>query len=203
MINTHIVIPLQKKKQSPCQETRSMVKLNRKSWCRKWKYRRCTECSIITHTYCSLFPFRCACVCACVRACVRAWIRSYPVNFRPGDVSWKRNMQMLMRFPLGGFTDGTLTKIPLNGPIGYYGQRYLNGIWMVFEWYFGFFVPFSDIEWYFKLPLRVPLSPAEMLLNGSMVLNDTEWYSMVISGWLFFVRRWVARYQSRRNEVYR
>ena len=34
----------------------------------------------------------------------------------------------------------------------------------------------------FKLPLRVPLSPAEISLNGSMVLNDTEWYPMVISG---------------------
>ena len=53
---------------------------------------------------------------------------------------------------------------------------------MVFELYFGFFLPFSGIEWYFKLPLRVPLSPAEISLNGSMVLNDTEWYSMVISG---------------------
>ena len=41
---------------------------------------------------------------------------------------------------------------------------------------FGFFVPFSGIEWYFKLPLRLPLSPAEISLN------DTEWYSMVISG---------------------
>ena len=52
---------------------------------------------------------------------------------------------------------------------------------MFFE-YFGFFVPFSGIEWYFKLPLTVPLSPAEMSLNGPMVLNDTEWYSTVISG---------------------
>ena len=52
----------------------------------------------------------------------------------------------------------------------------------VFEWYligfvdfFGFFVPFSGIGWYFKLPLRVPLSPAEISLNGPMVLNDIEW----------------------------
>ena len=30
--------------------------------------------------------------------------------------------------------------------------------------------------------MRVPLSPAEISLNGPMVLNDTEWYSMVISG---------------------
>ena len=29
------------------------------------------------------------------------------------------------------------------------------------------------IEWYFKLPLKVPLSPTEISLNGSMVLNDT------------------------------
>ena len=47
----------------------------------------------------------------------------------------------------------------------------------VFEWYFGFFVPF---KWYFKLPLRVPLSPTEMSLNGPMVLNDTEWYSVAL-----------------------
>ena len=47
---------------------------------------------------------------------------------------------------------------------------------MVCEFYFGFFVPFSGIEWYFKLPLRVPLSPAEISLNGPMVLTDTEWY---------------------------
>ena len=38
------------------------------------------------------------------------------------------------------------------------------------------------IEWYFKLPLKVPPSPIEIVLNGPMVLNDTEWYSMVISG---------------------
>ena len=30
--------------------------------------------------------------------------------------------------------------------------------------------------------LRVPLGLAELSLNGPMVLNDTEWYSMVISG---------------------
>ena len=52
---------------------------------------------------------------------------------------------------------------------------------MVFELYFGFFVSFSGIEWYFKLPLTVPLSPTEILLNSQMVLNDTEWYSMVFS----------------------
>ena len=43
-------------------------------------------------------------------------------------------------------------------------------------------MPFCGIEWYFNLPLRVPLTPAEIALNGPMVLNDTEWYSMVISG---------------------
>ena len=37
----------------------------------------------------------------------------------------------------------------------------------------GFFVPFSGIEWYFKLLLTVPLSPTEKPLNGPMVLNDT------------------------------
>ena len=40
---------------------------------------------------------------------------------------------------------------------------------------------FTGIEWYFKLPLRVPLSP-KIALNGPMALNDTEWYSNVISG---------------------
>ena len=44
------------------------------------------------------------------------------------------------------------------------------------------FVPFSGIEWYIKLPLRIPVSPAEITLNEPLVLNDTEWYSMVISG---------------------
>ena len=41
---------------------------------------------------------------------------------------------------------------------------------MVFELYFGFFVPFSVIEWYFKLPLTVPLSSTEIPFNGA------EWY---------------------------
>ena len=40
---------------------------------------------------------------------------------------------------------------------------------------------FSGIEWYFKLPLREPLNP-KISLNGSIVQNDTEWYSNVISG---------------------
>ena len=48
--------------------------------------------------------------------------------------------------------------------------------------YFDIFVPFSGIEWYFKLPLRVPLSHADTSFNGPMVLNDTEWHSVVISG---------------------
>ena len=39
----------------------------------------------------------------------------------------------------------------------------LGVLWpRVFEWYFGFFVPFNGTEWYFKLPLRVPLSPTEI-----------------------------------------
>ena len=42
---------------------------------------------------------------------------------------------------------------------------------MVSEWFcndiFCFVVPFSGIEWYFKLPLRVPLSPVEISLNGT------------------------------------
>ena len=35
---------------------------------------------------------------------------------------------------------------------------------------------FGGIEWYFKLPLRVPLRP-KISLIGPMELNDTEWYS--------------------------
>ena len=38
------------------------------------------------------------------------------------------------------------------------------------------------MEWYFKLPLTVALSPTEIPLNSPMVLNDTEWNSMVFSG---------------------
>ena len=81
-------------------------------------------------------------------------------------------------------------QIPLNGTRGYNGQWYLNGIWMVsewylnfFEWYFGFCVTFSGIEWYLKLPLRIPLIPAEI----SLMLNDIQWY-WIIYHWLFFVR---------------
>ena len=40
-----------------------------------------------------------------------------------------------------------------------------------FEWYFGFFVRFSGIEWYFKLPFRELLSPAEI----SLILNGIQW----------------------------
>ena len=43
-------------------------------------------------------------------------------------------------------------------------------------------VPLNGIERYFKLPLTVPLSPTEIPLNGPMVLNDTDWFSMVFSG---------------------
>ena len=50
---------------------------------------------------------------------------------------------------------------------------------MVSEWfferYFVMFVPFSGIEWYLKLPLRVPLSPAEI----SLMLNGIQWYTIV------------------------
>ena len=35
---------------------------------------------------------------------------------------------------------------------------------LYFEWYFGFFVPSSGTERYFKLPLRVPQSPADISL---------------------------------------
>ena len=34
---------------------------------------------------------------ACVRACICVWIRSQPINSRPGDVSCKKNMQILIR----------------------------------------------------------------------------------------------------------
>ncbi len=57
-------------------------------------------------------------------------------------------------------------------------EQYLNGILICL----GFCVPFNGIEWYFKLPLRVPPSPTEIALNGPMVLDDTEWYSMIFSG---------------------
>ena len=45
------------------------------------------------------------------------------------------------------------------------------------------FVPFSGIEWYFKLPLRVSLSLAEISLNGPMVCNSNQWCTIG-----FFVR---------------
>ena len=42
------------------------------------------------------------------------------------------------------------------------------------EWHFGFFEPFSGIEWYFKLPMRVPLSPADI----SLILTTQErWHN--------------------------
>jgi len=46
-------------------------------------------------------------------------------------------------------------------------EWYLN----VFKGYFGFVVPFSGIKWYFKLPL----SPAEISLNGTMIRNGIQW----------------------------
>ena len=102
MISIHIVIPLQKKNQSPCQETGSVVKPEvMVPEMEVSPMPSVLSLCIITALYSPLS----------VRACVCAWIRSYPVNSRPGDVSWKRNMQMLMRFPVGGFTDGsTFTK---------------------------------------------------------------------------------------------
>jgi len=47
-----------------------------------------------------------------------------------------------------------------------------------FEWYFGFCVPFSGIEWYHKLPLRVYICTTESCWN----IIDAEWYSMVFNG---------------------
>ena len=34
----------------------------------------------------------------------------------------------------------------------------------------------NGIEWYYKLPLKIPLIPTEVPSNG------TEWYSMVFNG---------------------
>jgi len=61
-----------------------------------------------------------------------------------------------------------------------------------FEWYLNVFLNdilndildslYRGIGCYFKLPLRVPLSPVEISLNGPMALNDTEWYLIVING---------------------
>ena len=80
-------------------------------------------------------------------------------------------------------------QIPLKGTLGYHSQGYLNDIWMAFWRCVGIFVPFSGIEWYFKLLLRLSLSPIKISLSGLMVLNDTKWYSMVfrVCRCLFFV----------------
>ena len=50
----------------------------------------------------------------------------------------------------------------------------------------------------FQLPLRVPLSPTEISLDCPVVLNDTEWYSMVYH-WLFFVRVDLLQIDKRRR----
>ena len=42
----------------------------------------------------------------------------------------------------------------------------------------------NGTEWYYKLPLRIPLSPTEILLNGPTVLNGIQWYTIGS----FFVR---------------
>ena len=42
----------------------------------------------------------------------------------------------------------------------------------------------NGIEWYYKLPLRIPLSPTEILLNGPTALNGIQWYTIGS----FFVR---------------
>ena len=36
----------------------------------------------------------------------------------------------------------------------------------------------NGIEWYYKIPLRITLSPAEIPLNGPMVLNGIQWYTI-------------------------
>ena len=53
---------------------------------------------------------------------------------------------------------------------------------MVSECFLMIFWILCTIQWYLKLPLRVPLSPAEISLNGPMVLNGIQWYSMVFNG---------------------
>ena len=107
----------------------------------------------------------------------------------------KRSVASVTRVSFNRLLVGCPYKNSIQTPFKYYW--FLNGTWMVhglfwpmvfewylnvFEWYFAFFVPFSGVEWYFKLPLWVPLSPAEILLNDPTVLNYTEWYSMIISG---------------------
>jgi len=42
----------------------------------------------------------------------------------------------------------------------------------------------NGIEWYYKLPLRIPLSPTEIPLNGPMVQYGIKWYTIGS----FFVR---------------
>ena len=42
----------------------------------------------------------------------------------------------------------------------------------------------NGIEWYYKLPLRIPSSPTEIPLNGPTVLNGIQWYTIAS----FFVR---------------
>ena len=34
----------------------------------------------------------------------------------------------------------------------------------------------------YKLPLGIPLSPAKIPLNGPMVLNGIQWYSVILNG---------------------
>ena len=36
----------------------------------------------------------------------------------------------------------------------------------------------NGIEWYYKLQLRIPLSPTEIPLNDPTVLNGIQWYTI-------------------------
>ena len=70
--------------------------------------------------------------------------------------------------------------LPLDGPmvlngITNYHWEYHWPYWNTIEWSNG-------IEWYYKLPLKIPLCPTEIPLNGPMVLNGIQWYSMVFNG---------------------
>ena len=79
----------------------------------------------------------------------------------------------------------------LKTPLQKYHSNTIEWYFGVFEWYLNgilmTFWIFCTVQWYFKLPLSVPMRHTEISLNGPMVLNDTEWYSVVYH-WLFFVR---------------
>ena len=76
-----------------------------------------------------------------------------------------------------------------------------KGIQMVSEWYFDYILDSfyrSMVLNGILIRLRVPLSPTKISLYGPMVLNDTEWYSMVYHS-LFFVRVDLLQSDNRRR----